>query len=69
MRVGEGLTTINIATIMATPSTQSTGGSSFGRGVPKSWKNPKASETTAAIHNRICRKNERLEKSGYEERA
>jgi hypothetical protein len=34
---------------MATPSTQSTGGSPAGRGVPKSWKKPRANDTIAAI--------------------
>lgn len=45
-------TTMRIATMMATPSTQSTGGSPAGLVVPKSWNKPKASETTAAIESR-----------------
>ena len=40
---------MTIATMMATPSTQSTGGSLAGRGVPKSWKNPRARDTMAEI--------------------
>jgi hypothetical protein len=47
------LTTIKMATMIATPSTQSTAGSPSGRGVPKSWKSPKANEITAAIDSKI----------------
>ena len=47
---------MTIATMMATPSTQSTGGSSLARGVPKSWKKPSASETTAATDKRIYKR-------------
>ena len=47
------LTTMAIATIIATPSTQSTGGSSGSRAGPKSWNNPNAKEMTAAIDSRI----------------
>src|SRR5882762_3108167 len=50
------LTTMKIATMIATPSTQSTGGCPAGRGVPKSWKRLRARETTAAIDNRTCSK-------------
>jgi hypothetical protein len=42
-----------IATMIATPSTQSTGGSLGFREGPKSWKNPSAKEMTAAIDSRI----------------
>ena len=45
---------MKIATIIATPSTQSTGGSPAGRGVPKSWKNPNARETIAAMDRSTC---------------
>jgi hypothetical protein len=48
------LTTMKIAIIIATPSTHSTGGESAGRGVPKSWNRPSASEMTAAIESKIC---------------
>ena len=47
------LTTIAIAAIIATPSTQSTGGSSGSRAGPKSWNNPSAKDMTAAIDSRI----------------
>ena len=47
------LTTIAIATMIATPSTQSTGGLSLFREGPKSWKNPRASDMIAAMDNRI----------------
>lgn len=50
---GKPLTTIAIATTIATPSTQSTGGSSSFLGVPKSWKRPNAREITAATDRRI----------------
>lgn len=48
---------MTMATMMATPSTQSTGGSPGGSGVPKSWKNPSASETIAAIDSRTYMEN------------
>ena len=50
------LTTIAIAAIIATPSTQSTGGNSGSRAGPKSWNNPSAKEMTAAIDSRIYNK-------------
>ena len=58
-------TTIITATMIATPSTQSTGGSvhvcplpheNVSRFVPKSWNRPSARETTAAIVRRTYRK-------------
>ena len=47
------LTTMAIATMIATPSTQSTGGSLGSRAGPKSWNSPSAKDMTAAIDSRI----------------
>ena len=59
-------TTMAIAIIMATPSTQSTGGWSLALGVPKSWKSPRAREIRAAIERRIYSMDKRQDKGqGY----